>query len=80
MCTPREQVGEVHCRGSCHNTVKVIGIGLDRLETLSATGGAAEVVRFIETLIVEQLGELLAHHDTSVHRTVSEIFDDLRVV
>ena len=80
MCTPREQVGKVHCRGACHNTIKVVGVGLDRLESLSATGGAAEVVRFIKTLIVKQLGELLAHHDTRVHGTVSEIFDDLRVV
>jgi hypothetical protein len=66
--------------GTGHDTVKVMGILLDRLESLTATRGAAQIVGFPEPFCVEALSEFFANLRGCMNRPIGEIPKDFGTV
>ena len=75
---PALKVVEVIGGGTSDDTVKVIGVPLSGLDTLSTTCGAADVVGIVGRLVVESIDGLFANLDSSVTGTVRPV-DDLLV-
>lgn len=77
MSAPRQQVDEVEGGSARNHAVEVIGVFLDGFEALSAAGGAAKVVRLVESLLIELFRELLADNDASVEGPIGKILNNL---
>jgi hypothetical protein len=77
---PALQMIEVGSRRPGDDTVEVFGKQKDRLDALSASGGATEVVRLVLRAVVVSFYNLLPEDSFDVDSAKRKVVDDFRVV
>jgi hypothetical protein len=79
-CSPGDEVVEVDGGGSGDNAVEIVGILFRGSDALSSTERASDVVGLVVLASVKLLDKLLANENRSMERSVSKVFDNVRVV
>jgi hypothetical protein len=69
MRSPRDEVIEIHTRGTRYDTIEVVWELLGSTDALTAAKGAPEIVRFRVWFRVEGFGEEFANFCTRVKTT-----------